>query len=93
MSSVNFVKKALSSFLCKASEKMTKPLTKPLGRWSHCGDKKYVQDIIEFKIQQKQRRQFLLETGTDPYQAILDSQLSQLKIEEEEYMYPYIVQH
>jgi hypothetical protein len=99
--SIIFFKKAFSSFLCKVSEKMEKPLVRPLGqplvrplgRWSHCGDKKYVEDIVEFKIRQKQRRQYLLETGIDPYHVSLHPPQSPLKIEEEEYMYPYIVQH
>lgn len=95
--SIIFFKKAFSSFMSKVSEKIEKPLirplVRPLGRWSHCGDKKYVEDIIEFKIRQKQRRKYLLETGIDPYHVSLHPPQSPLKIEEEEYMYPYIVQH
>ena len=75
------------------NENIEKPPVRPLGRWSQCGEKKYVHDVVEFKIKQKQRRQYLLETGTDPYETILQSSLSQLKIEEEQYMYPYIIQH
>lgn len=90
-SSVIFFKKAFSSFMSKVSEKIEKPLirplirplerplVRPLGRWSHCGDKKYVEDIIEFKIRQKQRRKYLLETGIDPYHVSLHPHSPHLK--------------
>lgn len=42
--------------------------SRPLGRWMHCGDNKNViQDVLEWKVVQKQRRQFLVENGIDPY--------------------------
>lgn len=58
----------MNSFFKKASIFFfSKTCSKPLGRWSQCGDKKCIENIVEFKIRQKQRRQYLLETGTDPY--------------------------
>jgi hypothetical protein len=59
----------MNSFFKKASSifSFSTTCSKPLGRWSQCGDKKCIENIVEFKIRQKQRRQYLLETGTDPY--------------------------
>jgi len=66
---------------------------KPLGRWSHCGDKKKIsEDVLEFKIRQKARRQFLLETGTDPYHLASHPRLKTVKVFSEEYMRPFVVQ-
>jgi hypothetical protein len=42
-------------------------MSRPLGRWTHCGDKKVILDVLEWKTQQKQHRIFLLENGIDPY--------------------------
>jgi len=55
-----FFKKKFFSPFCKKIEK-------PLGRWSQCGEKKNIENILEFKIHQKKRRHYLLETGIDPY--------------------------
>jgi hypothetical protein len=72
------------------------PLPKPLGRWSQCGDKKTLSDVLEFKIRQKSHRQYLLETGIDPYQASSSKlRLYQEKHSlhtEEEYIRPFVVQ-
>ena len=66
---------------------------KPLGRWSHCGDKKKIsEDVLEFKIRQKARRQFLLETGTDPFHAALHPELRKVSVYSEEYMRPFVEQ-
>ena len=42
-------------------------MSRPLGRWMHCGDKNVIQDVLEWKVVQKQRRQILVENGIDPY--------------------------
>ena len=65
---------------------------KPLGRWSHCGEKKPVVDVLEFKIRQKARRQFLLETGTDPFYAAMHPELQKVNVYSEEYMRPFVEQ-
>jgi len=41
--------------------------SKPLGRWMQCGDKKVIEDVLEWKVKQKQHRRCLLENGIDPY--------------------------
>jgi hypothetical protein len=71
-----------------------KPKPTPLGRWSQCGEKKTINDILEFKARQKARRLYFLETGTDPYHA---SSVHSLPPEkrvktEEEYMRPFVIQ-
>jgi len=68
----------MNSFFKKASIFFfSKTCSKPLGRWSQCGDKKCIENIVEFKIRQKQRRQYLLETGTDPYYSTEDKRVVQ----------------
>jgi hypothetical protein len=66
------------------------PTPKPLGRWSQCGEKMTVSDILEFKNQQKGRRLHLLETGTDPYHAVAHP--PSRDVVTEEYMRPFVVQ-
>jgi hypothetical protein len=56
----------------------------------HCGDKKTVSDVLEFKIRQKARRQHLVETGIDPYYHA--SVHPKVREETEEYMRPFVVQ-
>jgi len=73
---------------------LPKPKPTPLGRWSQCGEKKTINDILEFKARQKARRLYFLETGTDPYHA---SSVHPLPPEkrvktEEEYMRPFVIQ-
>lgn len=39
---------------------------KPLGRWSQCGEKRTIPNVIEWKVHRKQRRLQMLEEGVDP---------------------------
>ena len=39
----------------------------PLGRWSQCGEKRNVEDVIAIKIKQKEDRLFLIKNNIDPY--------------------------
>jgi hypothetical protein len=70
----------------------TKP--NPLGRWSQCGEKKTIYDVLEFKAHQKARRLYLLETGIDPYHAFSVHPLPPEKPvnTKEEYMRPFVIQ-
>lgn len=79
--------KALITDLSKANPK-------PLGRWSQCGEKKTVYDVLEFKTRQKARRLYLLETNTDPYHAfsVQHSLLCEKPVHSEEYMRPFVTQ-
>jgi hypothetical protein len=72
-----------------------KPKQGPLGRWSQCGDKKTIYDVLEFKTRQKARRLYLLESGIDPYHAY--SSVHYLNLDKrldakEEYMRPFVIQ-
>lgn len=40
---------------------------RPLGRWMQCGEKKTIENVLEWKTHQKKHRQFLVENGIDPY--------------------------
>ena len=88
--STSFLKKTFPSFLSQNDDKKWE---RPLGRWSQCGDKKEVDNILELKIRQKQRRQYLLETGIDPYHTSIHPPLAHLDTTDDQYMFPYIVQH
>ena len=68
------------------------PTPTPLGRWSQCGEKKVVSDVLDFKVRQKARRQHLVETGTDPFVASVHPPLREVPVETEEYMRPFVVQ-
>lgn len=78
----------------------TVPPSRPLGRWSHCGDKKsFQEDVLEFKIRQKARRQSIRETGTDPYRkpqqlcpTVTPREDRGHTEQYEEYMRPFVVQ-
>jgi hypothetical protein len=59
-------------------------MSRPLGRWTHCGDKKVILDVLEWKVHQKQRRQFLLKNGIDPYSSYKKQQ------EEDDYWKPFV---
>ena len=39
----------------------------PLGRWSQCGEKRSLEDVIAIKIKQKEDRLFLIKNNIDPY--------------------------
>ena len=69
-------------------------LPKPLGRWSQCGEKMTVSDVLEFKSRQKARRQWLLETGTDPYHAAVHplKPVGHHPVDTEDYMRPFVIQ-
>jgi len=74
--------------------KLWMDVSKPLGRWSQCGDKKTVVDVLDLKIRQKAHRQHLLETGTDPYRASTppSPKLTAAAAAAEEYMLPFVTQ-
>jgi len=61
-------------------------VSKPLGRWTHCGDKQVIQDVLVWKVVQKQRRQFLLENNIDPYASYKTKE----EEEEEDYWKPFV---
>jgi hypothetical protein len=65
-------------------------ISKPLGRWSQCGDKKTVVDVLELKIRQKAHRESMIKSGTDPYRASTPS--TPLDKAAEEYMLPFVTQ-
>ena len=79
--------------MMKWSKIFLSTLPKPLGRWSQCGEKKTVCDVLEFKSRQKARRQWLLETGTDPYHASVHPlEPVDPPVDTEDYMRPFVTQ-
>ena len=72
--------------------KLWMDVSKPLGRWSQCGDKKTVVDVLDLKIRQKAHREHLLKTGTDPYRASTPPPAAAAAAAAEEYMLPFVTQ-
>ena len=64
--------------------------TKPLGRWMHCGEKNVIQDVLEWKVVQKQRRQFLVENGIDPYRQYQQKENKSEEDDDDDYWKPFI---
>ena len=60
-------------------------ISKPLGRWCHCGEKN-TKDVLVLKDELKRKRVELKEKKIDPYLLLKQNQI------EEEYMLPFILQ-
>jgi len=46
---------------------MVAPPPMPLGRWSQCGSKRTVDDVLALKVRNKSRRLYFVSHGIDPY--------------------------
>ena len=63
--------------------------SRPLGRWMHCGEKNVIQDVLEWKVVQKQRRQILVENGIDPYRQYQQKE-NKSEEDDDDYWKPFI---
>ena len=63
----------------------------PLGRWSQCGEKRNVEDVIAIKIKQKEDRLFLIKNNIDPYNKYKIQNSS--NYEEDPYLCYYLFDH